>query len=197
MSYAFKRETIRFCLGRQAIRVAETEVKLDPQLAGYPDAVLEVQCGGEPVSARRDGAAGMVILGRPLADGEVGEIQLYAEVDVREASRLQGLRRADLVNEAFDWLRGQGHEIDRADRAKTESHIPQPIWQTFMVGFFERAACLASAEAIRGIPKAWLTVDGFANLPERWVLDWTEAVYHLNPHWSQQPAEGDEEKKAG
>ena len=92
------------------------------------------------------------------------------EVVVREAGRLQGLRRLDLVNEALEWLKAQGYELNKLEDS---GRIPQAVWELFLVARFERSACLAAAETMEGVPEEWLTVEGFADMvPEELVIDW-------------------------
>lgn len=122
------------------------------------------------------------------------------KVVVREAGRLQGLRRLDLVNEALGWLNAQGYELNKLEDQK---RIPQPVWELFLVARFERSACLAAAEVTDGVPEEWLSIEGFADLaPEELVIDWVNAAYELNDHWERVyrnsmvvELEGDEEKK--
>ena len=122
------------------------------------------------------------------------------KVVVREAGRLQGLRRLDLVNEALEWLKAQGYELNKPE---DQGRIPEAVWQMFLVARFERSACLAAAEVMDGVPEEWLSIEGFANqAPEELVINWVNAAYELNDHWErvyrhamEMAPEGDEEKK--
>jgi len=129
------------------------------------------------------------------------------EIEVREAGRLQGIRRLDYIDEAKEWLEAQGYKPGSLeDTAK----IPQDVWQIFLVTRFERSACLAAAVSLDGVPEEWLSVEGFAETaPEELVIDWVNAAYELNDHWERvyrkgiraeveaaaAGAEGDAEKK--
>ena len=122
-------------------------------------------------------------------------------VVVREAGRLQGLRRLNLVQEAVEWLREQGYEIATMEDV---TQIPSDVWTQFLVARFERSACLAATEEMDGVPDEWLSVDGFVNLiPEKLVIAWATAAYELNDHWEQAYRRGlkgeieDDEKKKG
>lgn len=129
---------------------------------------------------------------------EEGEHQV--SIVVREAGRLQGLKRLDLVNEALEWLKAQGYEMGSLEAV---AGIPTDVFELFMVARFERSACLAATQQMEGVPEEWLSIEGFANLaPETLVIDWVNAAYELNDHWEQayrrgleNGPEGDEEKK--
>ena len=120
-------------------------------------------------------------------------------VVVREAGRLQGLRRLNLVQEAVAWLQAQGYALE--DNIESVAKIPSDVWQLFLVARFERSACLAAAEELDSIPDEWLTIEGFANeMPEMLAIEWANAAYELNDHWERayrygEEPEGEEEKK--
>jgi hypothetical protein len=207
MSYIFNRETVRYVLCQQRVVVEAEEdgqaishtIELDEDVADS-DGILRVDIEG------KDSEFELSEDGRHITVEATGtspiNVLRECQVTVREANRLIGIKRANYVQEGWDWLKAQlkahGREVGESVDA---SQVPDEMWQAFVAARFERAACLAAVEQMLGVPQEWLSIEGFCQLmPERFLLDWASAVFRLNPHWDRLSGytnEGEEEKKAG
>jgi hypothetical protein len=182
--YAFKRETVKHTLVVQfATAGEEREIALDPAiLAAPPKAALVVTVGGTEVEFDRTEDGQWIALKQPVEPGTPVKIEVQCVVILREAGRLQGFRRQDEARAAVEWLEAQGYKVDTQEDVKK---VPPETWKLFMLVRFERSAALGAAEHIRGVPEEWLTMEGFAEMPEAFELEWVNAAYRLNPHWDR------------
>jgi hypothetical protein len=202
MSYIFNRETVRYVLCRQRVIVDAGEgesnvahtIELDDGVASS-EGVLRVVVDGIDVEFEIPDDRHITVEATGIFTIDVVR---ECQITVREANRLIGIRRANYVQEAWDWLKAHGYELNEVGDVP---QVPDEIWQTFIVSRFERAACMAAIETMTGVPQEWLTIEGFSRLlPEIFLINWASTVYRLNPHWErliEYANEGEEEKKAG
>jgi hypothetical protein len=99
--------------------------------------------------------------------------QIEAEIDVRRADVISGVKRTRLQNAAKKIAEGQELEIDE--------------WIALTVVWPDVMSCTKGT--IRqefGVPMTWSAVDweAFKDLPDDFVLSLANAVYKHNPHWS-------------
>jgi hypothetical protein len=201
MSYIFNRETVRYVLCQQRVVVEAGE---DGQAISHTIELDEDVMNSigtlRVVIDDKDVEFGLSEDGHITVEAHVGStitVLRECQITVREANRLMGIKRVNYVQEAWDWIKTQGHELSETGDA---SQVPDEIWQIFVAARFERAACLAAVDKMLGVPREWLSVEGFCQLmPERLLLDWASATFRLNPHWERlgYANEGEEEKKAG
>ena len=119
-----------------------------------------------------------------------------AQVTVRAATALTGMRRALLQGRAAEAVDALGFTADTLQSAAR------------VLLFFHYPACVAATVAVAsagvpGLPEQAgtdfdLAPAAFLDLPEALVDAWVNAVYSLNPHWMPRPAQPSEsEKKDG
>ena len=106
---------------------------------------------------------------------------LAAKVTVKQATLLDGMRRSELTNQAFE----QPEENNLRQLARVVVY-PVLVAGTLTVDLVQNGETLS-----------WPDLDTLLNLPEELTTDWLSAIYALNPRWAPpgQISESDEEKK--
>ena len=102
----------------------------------------------------------------------IGE-RIEAEIDVRRADVISGVKRTRLQNAAKKIAEGQELEIDE--------------WIALTVLWPDVMACTKGTMLLEdGTRVVWGSVDweAFKILPDDFVLSLANAVYKHNPHWS-------------
>jgi hypothetical protein len=98
------------------------------------------------------------------------------KITVGEATTLQGMRRTS-------WR-----------LQNNEKYQDSPDDAIKILSFFTYPDLMAAVVDSEGFGDLWpISFDVFLTLPDRLVMQWEQAVYRLNPHWT--PGNEEEEKK--
>lgn len=117
------------------------------------------------------------------------------EVKVSQATAESGMYRTILQEKAYEDVADE----NTANPIEMDKPIDMRVMARRILHTVIYPAMIAASEPVNGFKEWPISFDEYAKLPEPFIIEWENAVFEANPHWTpkkpETKAETDEQEK--